>query len=75
MLQESLGGNSKTTLIITCSPSPFNEIETLSTLRFGTRAKSIKNKPKINKEWTVTELQILLSKAEKNLEIKNILIK
>lgn len=35
MLQESLGGNSKTSLIITCSPSIFNEKETISTLRFG----------------------------------------
>lgn len=39
ILQESLGGNSKTSLIITCSPSIFNEAETISTLRFGQRAK------------------------------------
>jgi kinesin family protein 5 len=56
VLQESLGGNAKTTLIVTCSPSPFNDLETLSTLRFGVRAKKIKNKPKVNKEWTVAEL-------------------
>ena len=47
VLQDSLGGNSKTSLIVTCSPSPYNEAETISTLRFGIRAKSIKNKPKI----------------------------
>lgn len=35
ILQESLGGNSRTCLVITCSPHPFNEMETLSTLRFG----------------------------------------
>lgn len=35
ILTESLGGNSKTCLIITCSPHPFNDQETLSTLRFG----------------------------------------
>lgn len=40
ILQESLGGNSKTTLIVTCSPSIYNENETISTLRFGVRAKS-----------------------------------
>lgn len=34
ILQESLGGNAKTTLIITVSPSIFNQEETLSTLRF-----------------------------------------
>ena len=39
LLQESLGGNSMTSLIITCSPSYFNEEETRSTLRFGQRAK------------------------------------
>ncbi|KAF7363487.1 Kinesin heavy chain [Mycena sanguinolenta] len=32
ILQESLGGNSRTTLIINCSPSSYNEIETVSTL-------------------------------------------
>lgn len=37
VLQESLGGNSRTTLVINCSPSPYNEAETLSTLRFGNR--------------------------------------
>ena len=39
VLSESLGGNSKTHLIITCSPSLINESETISTLRFGIRAK------------------------------------
>lgn len=74
ILQESLGGNAKTTLIITCSPSVYNEIETVGTLRFGVRAKKIKNKPKINKEWTVAELLLLISKAEKELEMKNMRI-
>jgi kinesin family protein 5 len=35
MLTETLGGNSKTSLIVTCSPSIFNEQETISTLKFG----------------------------------------
>ena len=39
VLQESLGGNAKTALIITASPSSYNDAETLSTLRFGLRAK------------------------------------
>jgi len=63
-LSESLGGNSKTCLIITCSPHPYNEAETLSTLRFGARARNIKNTPKVNKEYTVPELKKLLGKAE-----------
>lgn len=60
ILSESLGGNSKTLLIITCSPHPFNDAESLSTLRFGARARNIKNAPKVNKEYTVTELKRLL---------------
>jgi kinesin family protein 5 len=67
VLQESLGGNSKTTLIVTCSPHTSNIAETISTLRFGVSAKKIKNKPEINKELTVAELQSLLDKAEKKL--------
>jgi kinesin family protein 5 len=67
VLQDSLGGNAKTSLIITCSPSAFNEMETLSTLRFGMRAKAIKNKPKVNRELTVAELKLLVSKAEAEL--------
>ncbi|CAI2162172.1 13812_t:CDS:10 [Funneliformis geosporum] len=64
ILQESLGGNSRTTLIINCSPSSFNEAETLGTLRFGMRAKSIKNKAKVNAELSPTELKALLKKAK-----------
>lgn len=68
ILSESLGGNSKTCLIITCSPHPFNDQETLSTLRFGARARNIKNAPKVNKEYTVPELRRLLEKAEEKIE-------
>ena len=68
VLQESLGGNSKTCLIITCSPSIYNESESLSTLRFGERAKKIKNKPKINKEITVAELQKLVTQLKEKLK-------
>lgn len=64
ILQESLGGNSRTTLIINCSPSSYNDQETMSTLRFGTRAKSIKNKAKVNAELSPAELKIMLKKAQ-----------
>jgi len=64
ILQESLGGNSRTTLIINCSPSSFNEAETLSTLRFGMRAKTIKNKARVNAELSPAELKALLKKAK-----------
>ena len=74
VLQDSLGGNSKTSLIVTCSPSPYNEAETISTLRFGIRAKSIKNKPKINKEYTLAEMKLLLAKSEEEIEKRNRII-
>lgn len=64
ILQESLGGNSRTTLIINCSPSSYNETETLSTLRFGIRAKSIKNSARVNAELSPLELKGLLAKAQ-----------
>ncbi|TFK42564.1 kinesin heavy chain [Crucibulum laeve] len=64
ILQESLGGNSRTTLIINCSPSSYNESETLSTLRFGIRAKSIKNTARVNAELSPLELKGLLQKAQ-----------
>jgi len=71
VLQDSLGGNAKTSLIITCSPHPYNEAETLSTLRFGIRAKAIKNKPKVNRELTVAELKLMLAKAERENQNKD----
>lgn len=64
ILQESLGGNSRTSLIINCSPTAFNEAETISTLRFGVRAKSIKNRAKINAELSALELRRILKKCQ-----------
>lgn len=75
LLQESLGGNSRTSLIITCSPSIFNEEETKSTLKFGQRAKQIKNKAKVNKEFSVKELKYMLQMAEKEIRLKENRIK
>jgi kinesin family protein 5 len=51
-------------LIVNCSPSSYNEDETISTLRFGIRAKTIKNKPKINQELSAKELMKLLEQAK-----------
>jgi kinesin family protein 5 len=48
LLAEALGGNSKTTLIICCNPEQRHTPETLSTLRFGERAKHIKNNAKVS---------------------------
>jgi len=48
LLQDSLGGNTKTIMIAAVSPANYNYDETLSTLRYASRAKFIQNKPKIN---------------------------
>uniref|UniRef100_A0A0R3RG82 Kinesin-like protein n=1 Tax=Elaeophora elaphi TaxID=1147741 RepID=A0A0R3RG82_9BILA len=55
ILQESLGGNSRTTIVICCSPASVNEAETKSTLMFGQRAKTIKNVVIVNEELTAEE--------------------
>ena len=49
ILQESLGGNAKTSLIVTISPSNYNCDETISSLNFGSRAMKVTNKPQVNK--------------------------
>eukprot|EP00939_MAST-03C_sp_MAST-3C-sp1_P002094 g2094.t1 len=64
MLQESLGGNARTCLIICCSPSSYNCSETVSTCGFGSRAKKIKNKARINQQLSAGELQKRLKRAE-----------
>jgi len=47
LLQESLGGNAKTSLIVTISPSNYNCDETISSLNFGSRAMKVTNKPQV----------------------------
>ncbi|XP_078281627.1 kinesin-1 heavy chain isoform X3 [Rhinoraja longicauda] len=55
ILQDSLGGNCRTTIIICCSPSTYNEAETKTTLMFGQRAKTIKNTVTVNVELTAEQ--------------------
>lgn len=50
LLQDSLGGNTKTVMIAAISPADFNFEETLTTLRYASRAKNIKNKPRVNQD-------------------------
>ena len=50
LLQDSLGGNTKTVMVAALSPADYNYEETLSTLHYANRAKSIKNKPRINED-------------------------
>lgn len=48
MLQNALGGNSKTIMICALSPANINYEETMSTLRYADRAKKIQNKAIVN---------------------------
>ena len=69
LLQDSLGGTTLTSHILNCSESSYNVEESLSTLRFGQRAKFIKNRPRVNKVMmqattTSEELQRALQEVE-----------
>ena len=50
ILEDSLGGNCKTTMMAMISPSYDAFNESLSTLKFATRAKKVKNQAKINED-------------------------
>uniref|UniRef100_A0A1B0AEW8 Kinesin-like protein n=1 Tax=Glossina pallidipes TaxID=7398 RepID=A0A1B0AEW8_GLOPL len=50
LLQDSLGGNSKTVMCATISPADTNYMETISTLRYASRAKNIQNRMHVNEE-------------------------
>ncbi|KAI0079935.1 kinesin-domain-containing protein [Panus rudis PR-1116 ss-1] len=52
LLQDSLGGRTKTCIIATISPARSNMEETLSTLDYAIRAKSIRNKPEVNQRMS-----------------------
>jgi kinesin family protein 3/17 len=70
LLQDSLGGNTKTVMIAAVSPSSYNFDEGVSTLRYAARAKNIQNKPRINedpKDALLREYQEELAKLREQL--------
>lgn len=61
LLQNALGGNSKTIMIAALSPADVNYSETISTLRYADRAKRIKTKAIVNEDPTaklIKELKV-----------------
>lgn len=67
LLSDSLGGNSKTALILACSPAYDSVRETYSTLQFGQRAKRLKNEAKINQQLSVSYYQKRIQQLEAEL--------
>jgi hypothetical protein len=71
LLQDSLGGNTKTVMVANMGPADYNYDETISTLRYANRAKNIKNKPKINedpKDAMLREFQEEIARLKAMLE-------
>ena len=69
MLQDSLGGNSRTLMIACVSPADVNMEESLNSLRYASRARAIKNKPVVNRDPVAAQIaslrqQLALVRAE-----------
>ncbi|GMH54526.1 hypothetical protein TL16_g01691 [Triparma laevis f. inornata] len=65
ILEDSLGGNCKTTMMAMISPALEAMVESVSTLKFANRAKNIKNEPKVNEDL---DQKSLLRKYERELK-------
>ncbi|XP_041703309.1 kinesin-like protein KIF3A isoform X2 [Coregonus clupeaformis] len=71
LLQDSLGGNSKTMMCANIGPADYNYDETISTLRYANRAKNIKNKARINedpKDALLRQFQKEIEELKKKLQ-------
>ncbi|XP_069559176.1 kinesin-like protein KIF13B isoform X2 [Brachyistius frenatus] len=65
LLKDSLGGNSRTAMVATISPAADNYDETLSTLRYADRAKSIVNHAVVNEDPNARIIRELREEVEK----------
>ncbi|XP_068706448.1 kinesin-like protein KIF21A [Montipora foliosa] len=65
LLQDSLGGNSRTLMIACVSPSDRDFMETLNTLKYANRARNIKNKVVVNQDKTSKQISSLRLEIQK----------
>lgn len=73
ILQDSLGGNSKTIMVANIGPASYNYDESLTTLRYANRAKNIKNKPRVNedpKDALLREYQMEIARLKNLLAVR-----
>lgn len=71
ILQDSLGGNTKTTLIATISPAQVNFLETCSTLDYASKAKNVKNTPRVGHDSEVILKKTLVKNLAQELTQMN----
>ncbi|XP_042507503.1 kinesin-like protein KIN-4A isoform X2 [Macadamia integrifolia] len=64
LLQDSLGGNSRTVMIACISPTDINAEETLNTLKYANRARNIQNKPIVNRDPVSSEMLRMKQRLE-----------
>lgn len=64
LLQDSLGGNSRTVMIACISPADINAEETLNTLKYANRARNIQNKPIVNRDPMSNEMKKMRQQLE-----------
>jgi len=74
LMQDSLGGNSKTLMFVNVGPSSYNAAESANSMLYATEAKKIKNQPKLNVDTTVTlklkkDMEKLMEKNEALLSV------
>ena len=78
ILQDSLGGNSRTSMIACISPADLQYEETLNTLKYASRARNIKNKPVINRDpnsQLISDLRQQVYDLQKELQLtKKVLV-
>ncbi len=75
LLQESLGGNYKTALVVTCSPHSSQLQDTLSAMKFAQRAKRIQNRVQVNIKNSPDQLLKVIEELKEELRARDCQIK